>query len=254
MVMKPTKRDKEILPHLTRGIVAQYAIRSLMNAAALIDSASMLLNRGHYGLARSVSISAREECGKAFVAGAYLAGITPEAEFAAGLRNHSYKQAEGLIGPMLAGAVVGNFDFLRLFFPVDEAPSVTSLKNAALQMNTQTDAIKDALSGTLDILKPLHEAASAGDHEKLRQQGMYVSLEMRDSDLTLEYPQQIEKADAEAELRSVMTLVSAFVPGAAQGIPAELWSDDEAAERWAVLFENLFAPGMFGPAEPKDVA
>jgi AbiV family abortive infection protein len=249
MIMKPTKRDKEILPHLTRRIVAQYAVRSLMNAAALIDSASTLLNRGHYGLARSVSISAREECGKAFVAGAYLAGITPEAEFAAGLRNHSYKQAEGLIGPMLAGAVVGNFDFLRLFFPVDDTPSVTSLKNAALQMNTQADTIKDALSGTLEILKPMHEAASAGDHEKLRQQGMYVSLEMRESGLTLEYPQQIEKADAEAELNRIMGLVSALLPGTDQGIPSELWSDDEAAERWATFAENLFKPGMFGPVE-----
>jgi AbiV family abortive infection protein len=247
--MKPTKRDKEILPHLTRGIVAQYAIRSLMNAAALIDSASTLLNRGHYCLARSVSISAREECGKAFVAGAYLAGITPEAEFAAGLRNHSYKQAEGLIGPMLAGAVVGNFDFLRLFFPVDETSSVASLTNAALQMNAQADAIKDALSGTLEILKPLHEAASAGDHEKLRQQGMYVSLEMRESGLTLEYPQQVEKVDAEAELNRIMALVSALLPGTDQGIPSELWSDDEAAERWATFAENLFKPGMFGPVE-----
>jgi AbiV family abortive infection protein len=250
--MKPTKRDKELLPHLNRSIVAQYAIRSLMNSAALIDSASTLINRGHYGLARSISISAREECGKAFLAGAYLAGITPEVEFAASLRNHSYKQAEGLIGPMLASAAVGNFDFLRLFFPVDETPSVTSLKNAALQMNTQADAIKDAFCGTLEILKPLHEAASSGDHEKLRQQGMYVSLEVRESGLTLEYPQQIEKADAEAELNRVMALVSTVVPGTAEGIPSELWSDDEAAERWAIYAETLFKPGMFGPVEPQE--
>jgi hypothetical protein len=124
------------------------------------------------------------------------------------------------------------------------------MRDAASKMEGNSDEIQRTLSGALEVLKPLREAASVGDHEKMRQQGIYVSLEMSESGLTLEYPQETGRADAEAELNPLKTMIATLVPDASNGIPPELWNDDVAVERWAVFCENLFVPGMFGSSGP----
>ena len=72
--MKPDRRAKDLVPHLTRELVAYFAAHALGNAKELQDSARILFEHGRYGAARSLAVCAREECGKVFIAGRYLIG------------------------------------------------------------------------------------------------------------------------------------------------------------------------------------
>lgn len=241
---KLTRRDRDLLPHLNRDIASRLAVRAFMNAAALLDAARATFNRGHFGTARSLAISAREECGKGFTAGSYLAGVISPDEFAAGLRNHHFKQTEGLIGPMLAEGLLGNPDLIETLMIGASGPPEEAVRVIAMRMNERQDELRHALGGTLDRLRESLELASSGADERERQAGIYVSLEITSAGVELQYPQQITADQAQREMDRLDVLLRAFLGESANDLSSEYWMDDHAVEQFADRMNRMFPHGI----------
>ena len=243
--MRLESRDKKLLPQVTRAIVARLLVRALMNAAALIDGARALFDRGHYGMSRSLAISAREEVGKACMAASYLAGQISVEEFVFNLRKHRYKQAEGLILPTLAHALRNLPHLVRLLLPSTDALVPEALAETLRKMQLNSETLFSELSPTFDPLRARREMATEGLDEDSRQAGLYVTLSAGDGAPDFEYPQQVGASEAEVELARFEMLFSQFA-GADKKLSSDLWTDDQSAERWAGVIEMVLQPGMFG--------
>lgn len=242
----PSKKNKELAEKITREIASKLLVRAFMNAAALLDAAKTLVAAGHFGLARSQAISAREEVGKGFTAGSFLAGQVSAEELVETLRSHNYKQAEGLIAPFLAGRLKDPASVLTMLGLNVNATPAEFFATVPGKLAAESKELFDQLSPDLDVLRSSRELAEGGLHEKARQAGIYVSLELDDGDIHLEYPQQITAAQAEEEIGRFEWLLTAF-SGLTGRLPSELWSDDEGAERFSQLAATFFRPGLFSP-------
>lgn len=240
-----SKKDKALAGRITREIASKLLVRALMNAAALFDAAKILVARGHFGLARSQAISAREEIGKAFSVGTFLAGRITAEELVETLRSHKYKQAEGLIGPMLAGGLADSPELLESILPdgISPADVFTAMPG---RLVAESDSLFAGLSPTLEAMRAVRETAQDGAHERARQAGIYVSLELDEAGIRLDYPQQISAEDAQEEIDRCDLLLSGLADLTGR-LPSELWLDDEGAERYSRLAGQFLRPGMFGP-------
>jgi AbiV family abortive infection protein len=243
---KLSKRDAELVPLLNRSEVSLFAAIALLNSKILYRDARTLFEQESFGTARSLAISAREECGKVFLASEYLAGmITPE-QFVAQLRDHKPKQAEGLIAGAVLNGLLNNPHELRKLTEPQASTVAELLERVGSDFSVRPDQWTSLLEPVVSALRADHAAAATGDHESERQAGVYVTMNVRNGGLCIEHPFEVTKEQCEIELARLGALLGDQIPADMRWFITELHGAAEplSLEGLAGLFEGTFTPEL----------
>jgi AbiV family abortive infection protein len=216
----------------------------MLNSTTLFGDARALYERGSFGIARSLAISAREECGKVLIACAYLGGMVAPEEFVVQLRDHKPKQAEGLILGALLNGVLEHPGRFRGLIEIDAPTLLEFAEQFGLSVQERNDEWSAAVAPLLPSMHADRDAATAGAHEAERQAGVYVTMDVEEGAVRISHPFQITKAECEEELARLGALLDAQVP-------AELnWKVHEFPEatltvgQLASYIDQVFSPAM----------
>lgn len=202
------KKARELLPFLDKRNTALIAAHCLINSEELRNSSRLLLQNGHYGPARSLAISAREEYGKFVFCISYLAGYIDKHRLADTLFSHLSKQA---ISRLISRVALKSKEVIP-DLNLDDYESIEDIKctligwmKSVIEHVDNNDLINDHL---LSTIKPELESTLNANDEKLRQDGIYVTPYIKDDLLVINNPAQVSMEEVERELALLHTLDS----------------------------------------------
>jgi AbiV family abortive infection protein len=191
--------------HIPADVAWRLSFLALDNAKRLHAAAQALVERGHFGPARSLAISVREEAGKFLKA--LLIGLEhqPGTDASKSLRRHEYKQALGVVLARLPSLV--DFETFNLDLSKVSSDSLDEVLDHACE---QLMAVASELTLNEEAVKELEaevKSAAAGAHEMRRRRGLYVDAEMTDGQWTIHSPAEITEDEARAEVGGAEALL-----------------------------------------------
>ena len=192
------------MPYINRQTVLKLAAHTIINCYELHVTAHELFKNKHYGLARSHAIFVKEELGKLIFSLGYLMGVVPPEKFLADIRSHPRKQVLGkllaAIIPSIIKSAEKNISEIFNFASDTVAAASETLKQ---RINDFSDVVEPAIIPAIPKIEFILGDVLAGGEERLRQQGIYVSLVLENEALNIEHPRMVTREDAQAELESI---------------------------------------------------
>ncbi len=198
-------RAKHIVGFIDRNFVLRFAAETILNTYTLRDVASKLLAAEHYGVARSITISAREELGKFYLCGLYLTGAITGKELGGYIFGHKDKQMYGQLLSSLAPTVSNLLkrNNSRLEQTVDD-PHSTVKEVIAVLHGTEREQLESCMTRPVDeIRSELSAIRDDGTMEDKRQRGLYVSPDLKPPSngvIAIHAPRNISKEEAQSEM------------------------------------------------------
>ena len=197
------RRDLEIIKgHLSREIVLEFAVYTLINVHYLYGAAKSLIEKErYYGVGRSVAITALEELGKLTITLNYLANkISPE-DFVEKVFSHNRKQNWGTLITTIAPIIDSLLKRLQ-----ESTGTVSNIKDIIQHMDNDPAHLEREFLKSQTLIVSRVESSVKGELEEQRQNGLYVSISVHGDGLKVIHPQMI----GEEESKQVFALLSSF--------------------------------------------
>jgi len=189
------RRMQRIAKHLDRDSVLEMAAFTIINVHDLRSASNALLEREHYGQARSLGIMALEELGKFVATVNYLAGNSNTLDFVNSTWNHKSKQRSGYVIALLSTLLV------KLQIPGRLESEEQSLESFFTKLTSRITENIDQLSIELERQVPklerLVKETGNGEIEYQRQDGFYVSLAIDELNrISTKHPRLVTREEA----------------------------------------------------------
>ena len=184
----------DVSARLNRDTVLEYAVYSLFNHGDLRLAASTLTDKGLYGPARSMAISALEELGKFALAIRFLADDLSAPQFVQQIFSHVPKQAWGRLITHLSPHMVH-------LNRENVAPSFLEFfRNLEANSEKLVQAVTEDQNGLQQVANEL----AGHTLESWRQEGIYVSIQETEDTLVVQHPRLV----TEEQVQTVIQLLS----------------------------------------------
>lgn len=189
------RRLQRIAENLDREAALDLAAHTIINIQDQKTAANVLFEKGLFGQARSAAITALEELGKLVATMNYLAGSVDAPTLINNVWSHQSKQRTGYLVMMFAPLVL-HLQKRNNGEPQDQSAMALYQKlDEHILENTET--LIDGFQRRLPELEQLVREVETGEIEFRRQDGLYVSLAIDNSDeISIKYPRLVTREDA----------------------------------------------------------
>jgi AbiV family abortive infection protein len=200
MTRSLSKKERQMLPQLNREVVLKFTAHTIINISDLRDAARQLIQNGRYGLARSIAIFAQEEFGKLMLCIMYLTQQIEPERFLHQIRSHPDKQALGMLLTHIAPHLDAS---LQAAFAQNPNSISEVLESINYDVDNLATLIEQKIDPDTDSFVHNFQTTLKGSQEEIRQQGIYVSVSLKQETLAISHPRQTTREEAETAMMMI---------------------------------------------------